>query len=525
MFIRNGLKIVGFLVVLFVSCQKEQPKADLIKGKQIYNLQCAVCHQLDGRGVPGTHPPLIQTPWVNGSKERLIKIILNGLQEKIRVKGDIYDNVMPAMAHLSDEEISNVLSYIRSDFENSASLISIQEVGKVRAGESLNEPQDLSNVSPINDYSKRKKKNRIQSRVGSAFKEKKVLLDQIKIPKGFKIEVFAEGLENPRSLDIGSNGTIFVGTRRNDEHFIYAIRDEDEDGKAEVVKRITKGLEWNPMGVAIRGEDLYIGEIHRIVKYDNIETNLDNPPVPEVIFNYPPIKKHGDKYIRFGPDDKLYVPVGAPCNNCLEENPIFSSITRISPKGKDFEIVAHGVRNSRGYDWHPETRELWFSDNGRDLLGDDIPPCEVNRMQKVGEHYGYPFWHGYDVKDPEFGDQRPRNDFVEPAYGLVAHAAPVSLKFYTGNMFPKAYKNVMLVSEHGSWNRTKKQGYRIMKLVIQNNKVISYKPFITGWLDEDKNDAWGRPVDILQLPDGSLLISDDYAGVIYRLSYVGITNS
>ncbi len=506
-------------IVLLISCAKTTKKADLAKGKQVYVIQCAVCHQANGQGINGTHPPLSETPWVTGSKERLIKIVLNGLQEKIRVKGEVYDNVMPAVAYLSDEEIANVLSYIRNDFGNSASEISVDEVLKVRAGQSLGEPEDLSSVAPVNEYSKRKKRDRVQSRVGSTFKEKQILLDEIKVPKGFKIEVFADSLEHPRSLAIGRKGTIFVGSRRNEGHFIYALRDENNDGKAEHVQKISKGLEWNPMGVAIRGKDLYVGEIHRIVRYKNIEDNLDNPPAPEVIFNYPPIKKHGDKYIRFGPDDMLYVPVGAPCNNCLEENPIFASITRISPEGKDFEIIANGVRNSRGFDWHPETKQLWFSDNGRDLLGDDVPPCEINLLDNVGQHYGYPFWHGFDIKDPEFGEQRPKRDFIDPIFGLVAHAAPVSLKFYTGDMFPKAYKNSMFVSEHGSWNRTEKQGYRIMKLVIENDKVISYDPFITGWLDKSKNDAWGRPVDILQMPDGSLLISDDYAGVVYRLTY------
>ncbi len=506
------------LFLLFLSCGKNK-KADLAQGKLIYETQCAVCHQINGTGVAGVHPPLSLTPWVTGSKERVIHIVLNGLQEKIRVKGEIYDNVMPGIPQLKDEEVANVLSYVRNSFGNEASHITPQEVALVRSGKSLNEPEDLSAVSPLTDYANRKKKDRVESRVGSAFKEKKVLLDEIKLPQGFTIAVFAEGLENPRSLALGSNGTVFVGSRRNETDFIYAIRDEDGDGKADHIRKISRGLEWNPMGVAIRGNDLYVGEIHRILRYKDIEAKLDNPPMPEVIFHYPPEKKHGDKYIRFGPDDMLYVPVGAPCNVCLEKNPIFASITRISPEGEDFEVVAHGVRNSRGYDWHPETKKLWFSDNGRDLMGDNLPPCEINVMHKEGDHYGFPFWHGKDVKDPHYGNERPASDFVPATFDLVAHAAPVSLKFYTGSMFPKDYQNAILVSEHGSWNRTEKQGYRVMKLTENNGQVTSYEPFITGWLDKDKNDAWGRPVDILQLSDGSLLISDDYAGTIYRVSY------
>ncbi|BFP40532.1 hypothetical protein FGF1_13770 [Flavobacteriaceae bacterium GF1] len=515
------MRILVFVITIFcfTSCKKETKKVDLVAGAALYEVKCAVCHQLDGNGIKGVHPPVSNTPWVNGSKERLINIVLHGLEERIHVKGEIYDNVMPAIPTLTDEEISNVLSYVRNSFGNEAANITMEEVSVVRAGKSLNEPLDLSTVSPVTDYANRKRKERVESRVGSAYKEKKLRLDQIDVPEGFVIEVFAEGLENPRSLALGENGTVFVGSRRNETDFIYAIRDVDSDGKADSVQKISNGLEWNPMGVAMLGKDLYVAEIHRIVRFRNIEDYLDNPPVPELVFNYPPEKKHGDKYIRFGPDGKLYVPVGAPCNVCLEKNPIFSSITRITPEGTDFEIVAHGVRNSRGYDWHPNTGKLWFSDNGRDLMGDDLPPCEINVMQREGDHYGFPFWHGNNIKDPDYGDKRPSTDFVHTTFDLVAHAAPVSLKFYTGEMFPKEYRNSILVSEHGSWNRTKKQGYRIMKLTERDGKVTSYEPFITGWLNESKNDAWGRPVDILQLPDGSLLLSDDYAGVIYRVSY------
>ncbi|MEM6317278.1 MAG: c-type cytochrome [Bacteroidota bacterium] len=521
-----------FYPILFIflgvyACQqqvKEQSTPNqLAEGQQVYQTNCQSCHQAEGQGIPSTHPPLQRTAWVTGSKERLINIVLQGLQEEIRVHGELYDEVMPAMPYLTDQQVSDVLTYVRHRFGAGSSGISVAEVTKVRKGESLNEPRaDFVDVKPKNDYSQRKIKNGVSSRVGSTYADRQVLLDEIKLPAGFKIDIFAKGLKNPRSLALGPKGTIFVGARKTKPDFFYALTDKDGDWKADTIIKITKGLEWRPLGVAMRGDNLYVGEIHRILRYRNIESLLDNPPAPEVIFEYPREKKHGDKYIQFGPDGKLYVPVGAPCNNCLEDNPIFASITRMNPDGSDFEIFAHGVRNSRGYAWHPKTCELWFTDNGRDHLGDDIPPCEVNIAAQAGKHYGYPFCHGNGITDPEFGSQRPCSDFVPTTFDLVAHAAPVSLKFYTGEQFPEDYRNNIFISEHGSWNRAEKQGYRVMRLILEGNKVVRYEPFAVGWLNSDKNDAWGRPVDMLQMPDGSLLLSDDYAGVIYRISYDGV---
>lgn len=489
-------------------------------GEKVYKANCASCHQANGQGNPGMHPPLSQTHWVLGSKERLINIVLKGLNERIVVHGKVYQEVMPGMSHLGDSDVAAVLTYIRNSFDNEGSAVSVDEVKTVRGGGSLNEdPTDFAQVSPSNDYSKMKVKDATRSNVGSFYKQGEINLESIHLHEGFEISIFAEGLENPRSLDVGPKGTVFVGARNNNEEFFYALRDEDGDGRADTTIKISRGLKWNPMGMAMRGPDLYVGEIDRILRFRNIEDNLYNPPQPELVFSYPPEKKHGDKYIRFGPDDMLYVPVGAPCNICLEENPIFASITRVSPEGKNFEVYAHGVRNSRGFDWHPETGELWFSDNGRDNMGDDIPPCEVNRATSAGLHYGYPFCHGLDIADPEHGDQRSCDEFEPPAFGLVAHAAPVSLKFYTGSMFPERYRNQILVSEHGSWNRAEKQGYRVMLLTLEGNEVVGYEPFAHGWLNPDANDAWGRPADLLVMPDGSLLLSDDYAGVVYRITY------
>ncbi len=498
--------------------------AGFARGEAVYRAHCAVCHQPDGRGVAAVHPPLNQTAWVLGSKERLIDIVLNGLSERIVVHGEVYEGVMPALPYLSDSEVAAVLTYIRNSFGNRASAVSTAEVKTVRAGKSLNESAvDFADVRPVTDYAARRKLQgpRVQSRVGNVFQKGQLYMDTLRVPAGFSIRVFASGLENPRSLALGDRGTVFVGTRRNKTDFIYAIRDEDGDWRADTVNKISRGLKWRPMGVAMRGSDLYVGEIDRIVKFANIEQHLPDPPEPVLVFTYPPEPKHGDKYIRFGPDDKLYVPVGAPCNSCLEENPIFSSITRINPDGSGFEIFAHGVRNSRGYDWHPLTRELWLSDHGRDLMGDDMPPCEINLAPAAGMHFGFPFCHGRDIADPEFGSQRRCNEFTPTVFDLPAHVAPVSLKFYTGSQFPPQYRNQILLAEHGSWNRTRKVGYRLSLLQLEGNRVVGYRAFVDGWLDEEKNDAWGRPADILQMPDGSVLLSDDYAGVIYRIAYEG----
>jgi glucose/arabinose dehydrogenase/mono/diheme cytochrome c family protein len=520
-----SFSISAILFILVYACnapRSELSEAELAKGKKHYATYCQSCHMANGEGQLKNFPPLYQTGWVTGSKERLINVVLKGLQEKIRVHGVIYDGVMPAQANLSDEELSQLLSYIRTSFGNEASHILPNEVKKVRAGESLNEPlTDFADVAPVTDFDARKKAagKSIESKPGSHFEKGTVLTEKIYAPEGFKVDVFASGLQNPRSLAIGPKGTVFVGSRRNDSEFIYAILDQNKDWKPDTIIQISRGLKWNPMGVAMLQNDLYVGEIDRIVKYENIEDHLFDPPEPTLVFNYPPVKKHGDKYIRFGPDGKLYVPVGAPCNNCIEENPVFASITRINSDGSGFEIYANGVRNSRGFDWHPETGELWFSDNGRDLLGDDLPPCEVNIAKESGQHYGFPYCHGSNVSDPEFGTDRPCSDFTPSTFNLVAHAAPVSLKFYTGTQFPEAYRGNILIAEHGSWNRSEKVGYRVMRLVLEGDEVVSYEPFLTGWLDEENDDAWGRPVDILQMPDGSLLLSDDYSGTIYRISY------
>lgn len=347
-------------------------------------------------------------------------------------------------------------------------------------------------------------------------------LDSLQLPEGFKIEVFAEGVDGARSMAMGDDGTLFVGTR-NDKT-VYALRDEDGDFWAEKVMVLDSTLEV-PNGIAFKDGDLYVAEVNRLLKYSNIEANLANLPEPEVIYDdYPTEFHHGWKYIAFGPDGKLYVPVGAPCNICdrTDEDERFNTITRMDPDGSNREIYARGVRNTVGFTWHPETDELWFTDNGRDMLGDDIPPCELNRVADMGQHFGYPHCHGSNVSDPEFGKDNPCANFVPPVQDLGAHVAPLGVKFYTGTMFPSQYKNQIFLAEHGSWNRSSKVGYRVMMVTLDGNKAVSYEPFIDGWLNEETQDQFGRPVDLLFMEDGSMLLSDDFGDAIYRVSYVGV---
>jgi glucose/arabinose dehydrogenase len=344
-------------------------------------------------------------------------------------------------------------------------------------------------------------------------------LNSIKLPEGFAISVFAE-VPNARSLAMSPNGTIFVGNR--DEDKVYAVKDTDGDHKAD--KKWVLASELNmPNGVAFHKGDLYIAEVSKISKIKDVESKLDNPGALEVVYDkYPTETHHGWKYIAFGPDEKLYIPVGAPCNICESADPVYASITRMNSDGTGMEIFASGVRNTVGFTWHPETKNIWFTDNGRDMMGDDIPPCELNTASQMGMHFGYPYCHGGTIKDPEFGDKKACPEFTSPVQNLGAHVAALGLKFYTGTQFPQAYRNQIILAEHGSWNRSKKSGYKLSLVTLDSSgKALDYKPFASGWLDENTQKVWGRPVDVLVMPDGSMLVSDDQAGVIYRITYNG----
>lgn len=342
-------------------------------------------------------------------------------------------------------------------------------------------------------------------------------IDQIKLPPGFRIEVFAEDVKNARSLALSPNGTLFVGNRTSDN--VYALRDTDGNHRADMKYVIATDLKM-PNGVAFHNGDLYVAEVSRILRFPDIESQLENPPTSEVVFDdYPSDTHHGWKYISFGPDGKLYVPVGAPCNICKEDDEVYATITRLNPDGSGMEIYAEGIRNSVGFDWHPETGELWFTDNGRDWLGDNQPPDELNRATAKGQHFGYPYCHGGDISDPEFGGQRNCSEFEKPSQALGPHVAALGMEFYNGSMFPEAYRGRIFIAEHGSWNRSSKIGYRVMMVTLEGNEVVGYEPFATGWLQGEN--AWGRPVDVEVMPDGSLLVSDDMANAVYRIVYEG----
>ena len=336
----------------------------------------------------------------------------------------------------------------------------------------------------------------------------------ISLPPGFKIDVYAN-VPNARSMALSEEGILFVSTRSAGN--VYAVLDTNGDHKADAVILIASGLNM-PNGVALKDGDLYVAEVNRILKYENIHSTFRNNPKPVIVRDDLPTETHhGWKFIRFGPDGKLYVPIGAPCNICLQEDQRYASITRMNPDGTDFEIFASGIRNTVGFDWHPETNELWFTDNGRDWLGENLPPDELNHAPVKGLHFGFPFWHGNDIPDPEFGQGHSASEFKLPVQELGPHVASLGMRFYTGSMFPTEYKNQIFIAEHGSWNRSEKIGYRVTLIRLQGNTTISYEVFASGWLKGEE--VIGRPVDIQQMPDGSILVSDDFAGVIYRIIY------
>lgn len=343
-------------------------------------------------------------------------------------------------------------------------------------------------------------------------------LEQIRLPRGFSIALWAQ-VDNAREMALGhvdaNGGTLFVGSMRAGK--VHAVR-FDGAYTTQGVSTVASGLQL-PAGVAYRQGSLYVSAVNRILRFDDIERQLGKPPAPMVVTDKLPSETHhGWKFIAFGPDDKLYVPVGAPCNIC-EPGDRYANILRMNADGSDMQIFARGVRNTVGFDWDPHTRQLWFTDNGRDMLGDERPGDELNHAPDAGMHFGYPYCHAGDLPDPEFGAKRPCDAFTPPAQKLGPHVAALGMRFYTGNLFPQAYRNQIFIAEHGSWNRSQKIGYRITLVRLQGGKAVSYEPFATGWLQGDS--AWGRPADVLVLPDGSLLVADDLAGAIYRITYRG----
>jgi glucose/arabinose dehydrogenase len=340
----------------------------------------------------------------------------------------------------------------------------------------------------------------------------KLPVAKLKLPPGFNIEVYAAGMANARSMAEGDKGTVFVGTRLVGN--VYAIA--NKDGKRSV-KTLASGL-YRPNGVAFKNGTLYIAELSKVSKIDKVEDNLDSSPKPTMIYDsLPKDEAHGWKFIAIGPDNKLYVPIGQPGNNVLHDD-AHGQIRRINLDGSGAEVVAVGVRNTVGFDWHPETKQLYFTDNGRDWLSESVPEDELNRVTKVGEHFGAPYcWQG-NIIDQELGWGKNCKDYTAPVGLMGPHTAALGMRFYTGSMFPKTYKNAIIVARHGSWNKSNKEGGDVV--VVKLNKdgtVKSMEPFITGFLEDNK--YVGRPVDVMQMKDGSLLVSDDWNGAVYRVTY------
>lgn len=339
-------------------------------------------------------------------------------------------------------------------------------------------------------------------------------LQSLKVPAGFHVSIYSDQVPNAREIALGTRDTVFVGSGGGNVYALTGMK----DGRAEHVHVIAKGLQM-PIGVAFHDGALYVSAVSRILKYPDIEKHLADPPKPVVVTDkLPPKTHHGGKFIAFGPDGKLYVPIGAPCNIC---NPgqDFAKIIRMNPDGSDWQTVATGIRNTVGFDWQPGTHTLWFTNNGRDLMGDDVPDDTLNRVTKLGENFGYPYCHAGNVLDPEFGKGHSCSEFAQPALHLGAHVASLGMRFYVGQMFPAAYHDAVFIAEHGSWNRSRKSGYRVvMAHVGKDGKVGGPEPFLTGFLDGQT--ALGRPADVQPMRDGSLLVSDDDNGVIYRITFV-----
>jgi glucose/arabinose dehydrogenase len=340
-------------------------------------------------------------------------------------------------------------------------------------------------------------------------------LERLELPPGFAVNLFADSVSGARSLALGPLGSVFVGSRT--PGVVYALRDLDGDGVADSTYVVASGLN-QPNGVAVHGRDLFVAEVNRVLLFPDLEAHLAHPPEYTVVTDdLPRDLHHGWKFIGIGPDEKLYVPVGAPCNVCVREDARYASILRMDLDGQHREVFAKGVRNTVGFDWHPDTGQLWFTDNGRDHLGDDLPPDELNCAPRPGLHFGFPHCHGKSILDPEYGAGRDCDEFQPPVLQLGAHVAALGMRFYTQTRFPAAYRGGLFVAEHGSWNRSSPVGYRVSFVALSGYSVERYEPFLTGF--RSPSGVWGRPVDVLVLADGSLLVSDDYAGAVYRVTY------
>jgi glucose/arabinose dehydrogenase len=339
-------------------------------------------------------------------------------------------------------------------------------------------------------------------------------LANLKLPAGFKAEIWATGMPGARAMARAENGKIYIGTRG-----IGRVYELTDNGTARTSRVVVDKL-VQPAGVAYANGSLYVMAIDKVLRYDGIATNPNAQPVDmTAAFKLPKEQHHNWKYIAFGPDGKLYVPFGAPCNICVPGEE-YAQIRRYNPDGSGMEVIARGVRNTQGFAWHPQTKEMWFTDHGRDWMGDDGPADELNRLSANGQNFGFPYCHANGIADRDIPKANACAGVTLPVQTMGPHAAVMGAHFYTGNMFPPEYRNTLFVARKGSWNRTQKFGYDVVTVRTDaqgNNARI--QPFMTGFLDPINDSFSGRPTYMLQLPDGSLLISDEQMGAIYRITY------
>ena len=452
--------------------------APALTAEKLYQANCAVCHGTRMEGAVG--PTLGAHTWLHGAptKANLIKVISKGVPEKD----------MPAWSPtLSAPQIALLADYIAASANKT-----IAPGAKPAVAAAAAAPVAKAAASDGPD------------------------LSGFKLPKGFHISVYANQVTAARSMVVSDSGIVYVGSRKAGK--VYALVPRADKQTADVVT-IAEGLE-NPIGVTLLNGALYVGEIGRVIRFDNIDKRYAQKPSYEVVkVSLPNDKWHGEKIMKAGPDGKLYIPVGAPCNVCDTEDTKSAKIYRMNADGSGLEEYARGVRNTVGFAFHPTTKALWFTDNGRDEMGDNTPSCELNIAPKAGLHFGFPYCHGGVVPDPQFANGRTCEEFEPPVAKLGPHVAPLGLTFYTGKQFPEAYRNNVYVAEHGSWNRTTKSGYSVRLITLYNSKVVSDTAFVDGWLRGEE--VVGRPVDIVTQADGSMLISDDFGGRIYRVTYDG----
>jgi glucose/arabinose dehydrogenase len=464
--------MIASLSFAALSVQAATPDA-ISAAEKLYQANCAVCHGAHLEGAVG--PTLGAHAWLHGAptKANLAKVISKGVPEK----------GMPAWSPaLNATQIGQLADYLAVRAKSPAVAAKTVAAATPAAAKPAPGVPDLAGF---------------------------------KLPKGFHISVYADKVATARGMVVSDSGIVYVGSRKAGK--IYALVDHGNKHVADEVVTVAEGLN-NPIGVTMLNGALYVAEIGRVIRFDDIDRRYAQKPAYTVVKgDLPDDKWHGEKVIKAGPDGKLYVPVGAPCNVCNKEDEKHSKIWRMNPDGSHFEEYARGVRNTVGFAFHPTTKALWFTDNGRDEMGDNTPSCELNVAPKAGMHFGFPYCHGGVVPDPDFANGRTCEEFEPPVAKLGPHVAPLGLTFYTGTQFPAAYRNSVFVAEHGSWNRSSKIGYRVSLITLYGSKVVSDTPFLEGFLRGDE--VVGRPVDVAVLADGSMLVSDDFGGRVYRISY------